>query len=99
MKTASTCPGSSGKEMGKGRDKRRRKVKTQDERTRDEVERAYAEAERHFRSGDPPIPDAPDAPVDPPLKSRPRAGSGAIAIPKPEFEDASVDLKEKTTSR
>ena len=79
--------------MGKGREKRKRKAKKQNQRTRDEVARAYSDALATLRSSDPPILGEPDAPVCAPLKPKPHIRSGAIAVPEPEPEDSFSVLK------
>jgi hypothetical protein len=71
--------------MGKGRDKRRRKVKEAKELDQlmfDVVARATLSA------SDPPALGEPDAPVNAPLEPKPNLRSGAIALPEPEPEDA-----------
>lgn len=85
--------------MGKGRDKRRRKVKQHNLQTREEVARATAKALAHFLGSDPPIPIEPDARVRAPLKPKPHLRSGTIAIPEPESEDAFETLEPKKISK
>ncbi len=86
--------------MGKGREKRKRKAKKQNQRTRDEVARAYSDALATLRSSDPPILGEPDAPVCAPLKPKPHVRSGAVAaIPEPEPEDVFAVLKPKIISK
>ena len=86
--------------MGKGRDKRKRKSKKQNQRTRDEVARAYSDALATLRSNDPPILGEPDAPVYAPLKPKPHVRSGAIAaIPEPEPEDIFEVVEPKVISK
>jgi hypothetical protein len=70
--------------MGKGRDKRRRKVKGAKELDQlmfDLVARAT------LSGSDPPALGEPDAPVNAPLKPKPNLRSGAITLPEPELED------------
>jgi hypothetical protein len=78
-------------EMGKGRDKRRRKAKQGNTRVRDEVARAYKAALETLPgsrpANDPPILGEPDAPVGARIKPKPNLRSGAIAIPEPEPEE------------
>ncbi len=85
--------------MGKGRDKRRRKTKKQNQRTRDEVARAYAEALATLSGSDPPILGEPDIPIRAPLKPKPHIRSGAIALPEPEPEDAFLTVNPKLISK
>jgi hypothetical protein len=63
-----------GKEMGKGRDRRRRNA-----RRKDEVRTVRVEP-----SGEPSGPIDPYAPVPVPLKPKPSRRSGAIALPQPD---------------
>ena len=92
--------------MGKGRDKRRRKVKKQTlreavaHRVRVSEIRAIEKAVLAKLSGsDPPILGEPDAPVHAPVKPKPNLRSGAIALPQPEPEDAFVTLEPKRISK
>jgi len=86
--------------MGKGRDKRKRKARKQNQRTRDEVARAYAEALATLHRSDPPLLDEPDTPVRAPLKPKPHIRSGAVAaLPEPAPEDVFVVLKPKIISK
>ena len=74
--------------MGKGRDKRKRKAKKQTLATREEIVRAYTEAEAALRRRNPPALEEPDATVLAPLKPKPNLRSGAVALPQPESDDA-----------
>jgi hypothetical protein len=85
--------------MGKGRDKRRRKAKKQNQRTRDEVAHAYAEALATLSGSDPPILGEPDIPVRTPLKPKPHIRSGTMAVPEPEPEDAFLTVNPKLISK
>jgi hypothetical protein len=79
--------------MGKGRDKRRRSAKKNNQQTRD------ATREIAKPSSDPSVLGESDAPVPAPLKPKPHLRSGAIAIPEPEPEDDFVELNPKAVSK
>jgi hypothetical protein len=85
--------------MGKGRDKRRRKANKLNQRIRDEVAHAYAEALATLSGSDPPILGEPDAPVYAPLKPKPNLRSGAIALPEPAQEDTFLMLRPRIPSK
>jgi hypothetical protein len=94
--------------MGKGRDKRRRRVEQLGQRTKQEeeivgaIEAEYARSMSFMRkrsaSRPPsdPILGEPDALVSAPLKPRPNRRSGAIAIPEPESENEFMLLKPRS---
>lgn len=70
--------------MGKGRDKRKRRAK-KDQQT-PVVIRARSKPSINPPNPGEPISGEPDTPVPSPLKPRPHLRSGAIAIPEPEQE-------------
>jgi len=76
--------------MGKGRDKRKLKAIQR---------RIIADALAVLRGSDPPILGEPDAPVYAPLKPKPNLRSGAVALPKPEPEDAFLIVKPRRLSK
>ena len=80
--------------MGKSRDKRRREAKELNELTIDVGSHASAEA---LAGSDPPTLGDPDVPVRAPLKPKPHIRSGAIAVPQPEPEDASLTANPKNS--
>lgn len=78
--------------MGKGRDRRKRRVKKNNRQV------TVGTLTVPKSSGDPPVLGEPDAPVLAPLKPRPHLRSGAIAIPEPEPEGTFVVVSPRMLS-